>query len=389
MAAPATIAENPAAPPVGITSDYRPALDGIRCIAVWIVMIFHIGIGGGIVVVNGGWLGVDMFFVLSGYLITSLLLTERHRHRRISLKRFYARRFLRLAPLSIALVGLVSAVTMLGLSHATSLWITHHGAVAIVLYYANWWDIRHKGMLGSLSHAWSLSVEEQFYFVWPVMVVAAFAVARRHARKILIGATAASVVAIGVGRRAWWLSRTGPGTSGGAMIDAWAVFFRSSLWRGDGLLCGCLVALLLHRRSVSTRAQRLVTAVAIPSAMIAVLIVSAAHFGIWTPWVYFMPEWGLSTFNVCIAIIIAALVMAPHSIGARVLSLRPLTWCGRRAYGIYLVSPLVIAVLAQRFKMTRWALEVPAIVATLVVAGLSYRYFETPFLRLKERFSSR
>ena len=109
-----TTGPDPAAPtgderadrdPVGISGGYRPALDGIRAIAVCMVILFHLGRDGYGVALGGGWLGVDIFFVLSGYLITSLLLTEHRRSRRVNVRNFYARRLLPLAPLSPLLVS--------------------------------------------------------------------------------------------------------------------------------------------------------------------------------------------------------------------------------------------------------------------------------------------
>ncbi len=375
--------------PAGIPVGYQPALDGVRAIAVGMVMVFHLATSRGFDIVGGGWLGVDVFFVLSGYLITSLLLTERRRRGRIGMRNFYVRRFLRLAPLSIGLVLVLWAITATGLDDATGLSLPFGGGVSILLYYSNWWNIAHPHGLGSLGHVWSLSVEEQFYFVWPWVVFAAYALMARSARRVLIVVSAVAVVTIGLVRRSLWLSSTAPGASGTAIVDAWLSFFRNSLLRGDGLLMGCLAALVLHGVTVTPRLRRLVGAAAVPALVAAIVIVGFTHFGLWKPWVPFVPAWGLSAFNLAVAVVVAWLVVAPRSVLAGLLSLRPLTWVGRRAYGIYLLHPLVLDVVATHTSLRRFWFEAAVIAGSLVIAGVSFRFFETPFLRLKERFSSR
>ena len=375
--------------PAGIPVGYQPALDGVRAIAVGMVMVFHLATSRGFDVVGGGWLGVDVFFVLSGYLITSLLLSERRRHGRIGMRNFYVRRFLRLAPLSVALVLVLWAITAAGLDDATGLSLPFGGGVSILLYYSNWWNIAHPHGLGSLGHVWSLSVEEQFYFVWPWVVFAAFVLFTRSARRALIVVTAFAIVTIGLVRRRLWLSSTAPGTSGTAIVDAWLSFFRNSLLRGDGLLMGCLAALILHGVTVTPRLRRLTGVVAVPAVAVAIVIVGFTHFELWKPWVAFIPAWGLSVFNLSVAVVVAWLVVAPRSVLATLLSLRPLTWVGRRAYGIYLLHPLVLDVIATHTSLRRLWFEAAVIVGSLVIAGVSFRFFETPFLHLKERFSSR
>lgn len=375
--------------PVGIPLGYQPALDGVRAIAVGMVMVFHMATSRGFAIIGGGWLGVDMFFVLSGYLITALLLREQRRRGRIGMGNFYVRRFLRLAPLSIALVVVLWLITAIGLDDATGLDLPFAGGVSILFYYSNWWNIAHPQGLGSLGHAWSLSVEEQFYFVWPWVVFTTFAFFRRSARTALVVVAAGAVVAIGLGRRSLWLSSTAPGSSGAAIVEAWLSFFRNSLLRGDGLLYGCLLALLLHGVTVTPRLRRLVAGVAVVAIVVAGLIAGYTHFNLWHPWVSFIPAWGLSVFNLSVAVVIAWLVVDPGSLPARFLSLTPLTWIGRRAYGIYLLHPLVLDVIATTTSLRRGPFEVVVVAATFVVAGLSFRFLESPFLRLKERFAAR
>jgi peptidoglycan/LPS O-acetylase OafA/YrhL len=193
--------ETSATPPVELQRlGYVPALDGIRAFAVLFVMSYHVGrvfaridpflgrerswIG------RGGFLGVDLFFVLSGFLITSLLLGEQSKTGRISLGGFYRRRALRLLPALLAMLTvhlLYTVVTGLPLAIET------HSIAAVVLYVANWYRTTGHPLAHGLTHLWSLSVEEQFYVLWPVVTIVVLGV-----RRSLRFAVTASIVGIAV-----------------------------------------------------------------------------------------------------------------------------------------------------------------------------------------------
>ncbi len=380
----------PPAHPVGIQTGYQPALDGIRAIAVTLVLLFHLEVAGGPAILRGGWLGVDVFFVLSGYLITSLLLAERQRNGRIKLGHFYVRRFLRLAPLSIALVAFCLSAALFDGERRFDINLPVKGALSVLFYYSNWWSIRFPAGLGSLGHAWSLSIEEQFYFVWPGLVVVLLWTGRRRAsRNALLVVTAVLVAAMGLGRYWYWHVNTQSDTPGMVTFNAWMNLYRNSLLRPDGLLYGCLLAVLLHGVRSSKRLQRIAQVCGIAGAIVAMLIIMAAHPVTWTPWVAFIPVWGLSLFNASIMAVVAWLVLAPQSWFAQILSLKPVVWIGRRAYGIYLFHFIIIYAIRRHWQWHSWRLALATVALTLVVSGLSFRWFESPFLTLKERFSSR
>jgi len=166
---------------------YQPGLDGLRAIAVVLVLLYH----GGVSWAAGGFLGVDVFFALSGFLITSLLVDEHARHGRISIPAFYARRARRLLPaLALVLVAVVAYAATL--APDGSLRQLRGDLLATIGYATNWrLVLSDRGYFDAfttpspLKHTWSLAVEEQFYLVWPVLllVVAALAVRRRRVRR--------------------------------------------------------------------------------------------------------------------------------------------------------------------------------------------------------------
>ena len=168
----------------------------------------------------------------------------------------------------------------------------------------------------------------------------------------------------------------------------WQQFYFSSLKRPDGLVIGCLLAVLLHGVNPTRMLRIVFDGLGIIAALIAASIVYRSAFKTWTPWAALLPAWGLSALNVSVAVVLAALVLHPTSLGARLLSLRPLCWIGRRAYGIYLLHPLAVAVVHLHSRLPAFWSAMIAVVATLVMAGASFRWVEAPFLRRKDRFSS-
>src|SRR5262245_41272123 len=160
---------------------YQPALDGLRGVAVLAVLLFHAGH------LRGGFLGVDLFFTLSGFLITTLLLAEHSARGRISLRNFWSRRARRLLPALYLVLGATVAYAAL-FARPDSLQQIRGDAFAALAYVANWHLIATGGSYWSqyaapspLEHLWSLAVEEQFYIVWPLLVVGILAWSRRRA----------------------------------------------------------------------------------------------------------------------------------------------------------------------------------------------------------------
>jgi peptidoglycan/LPS O-acetylase OafA/YrhL len=324
---------------------YRRALDGLRGIAVLLVMAAHAEIPG---FKGGGGVGVTMFFVLSGFLITSLLMEEQRHAGRIDLRAFYRRRAVRLLP---ALGALIIALVALG-------WATPGDAERAAFYVSNW--VQASGTdLRYLSHTWSLAVEEQFYLVWP----AVFMLLGRRPRTLLIVAFGGAGLSILVRMSLW----TGPAASP-------RVYFGSDT-RGDAILLGCALGLLLAGgyRIVVSRKAAVVAGVVL--AVVTAVFTSQAFFY----------RWGLALAAVSSVVIVARVAARPA--GPSALLERPaLVRVGRLSYALYL----------WHFPLMTWASpeRVPSTPARLLFTfGLSYLLavasfdlIEMPLLR---RFKTR
>jgi len=233
---------------------YWPALDGFRGIAVVLVVAFNLELG-----LPAGYVGVDMFFVLSGFLITALLLREHDSAQRINLGAFYVRRALRLIPaLLILTLLLCGAATLL---HPPELARHYYiGSLAALFFVGNWimaLDPANGSLvMGPLAPTWSLGVEEQFYLVWPLVL------GWMLAHRVRIGGVVISGI---VASAAWrvWLSYEG--------VHPWRIYCATDT-RADALLIGCLLAVLLARSDIAHRVSGRALSVASWGALTALLL---------------------------------------------------------------------------------------------------------------------
>src|SRR5689334_9878871 len=252
--------ETPAARPFHL--GYRPGLDGIRGISVIAIMLFHSFVIWDAFygrVFPGAYITVNMFFVLSGFLITSLLLTEHERKGKVSFKSFYQRRALRLLP-ALALLLIVFTAYVL-IKHRNVIGEDLAAVGWISIYMSNWaqWGGKMNELYTSLSlgHTWTLAVEEQFYLLWPLLVVLVLAFRRRLT--VLMWLRAGGVVFVTL-ERAWLTARVHipPGThrEAAASMFEHQVGIRTDV-RADTLLLGALAAVLLHYGFRTSRATRI------------------------------------------------------------------------------------------------------------------------------------
>jgi len=343
---------------------YRPALDGVRAFAVGAVLAVHGGL------VRGGFFGVDIFFVLSGFLITSLLIEEWVRTGRINLRAFYVRRARRLLPalfLTIAGVGLLYAFFPeldRGLGY---LW----SALAAAFYVGNWAEAFHShgslGDLGLLTHTWSLAIEEQFYIAWPLLLM--FPLRRRY------GPQSLTVVLVCLALTSAALSfLTWERVLGGS------AFFQSHT-RAVDLLVGCALGTAWASRGMRRPLQQFAESPRVALAAIAGLAVFIAALSPDDPLVYSV---GFPVVALCSGVVIAHVIANGGSVVTATLSLGPIVWIGVRSYGIYLYHLPIFEVLTPSRLHLRMAIVLQIrILLTVIVAAASYRFVEARFLRRK------
>lgn len=331
-------------------------LDGVRGVAVLAIVAFHALSDR----LPGGYVGVDLFFVLSGFLITRLLLVELGASGRVDLRAFFVRRALRLLPALLLCCAVVAP--LFALLPVTDRSASLLGALAAVTYTSS--ALAAAGTdLGWMLHTWSLSVEEYFYLVWP-LALTTFAL-RRH-RVAIMGA----VVLVAVGYRL----AVGAGTDWSAQRIAYAPDTRA-----EQLLIGAFVAFLLARRAL-----RVPTALLVVAALVfPVFAVLPAHLG--EP--FYFRFGGSTAVALAAAVLVAGLVDGRSTPLHRLASLRPLTWVGERSYGIYLWNLPVVAIIAA--TPVPGPAQMPVkLLLTFLVPALSFRYVERPCLRVRGRFGA-
>ncbi len=351
----------------GVAMDHIPALDGLRGLAVAGVLLFH---GGHLV---GGYLGVDLFFILSGFLITSLLLAESRTSGAVGLRGFWARRARRLLP---ALCGVLVGVALycLVFADAAELVRIRGDALATIGYGANWRAVfAHQDYWtlfsapSPLEHTWSLAIEEQFYLLWPLIFVGLLAWWKRLVPAAVL---VASLVLACVSSALMFLMYTPTNVS--------RVYYGTDT-RVTGILLGAaLAAWLAMRGPVAGRVARMAVEL---TAVVGVAILAVA----WTRLQGQSPTLYRGGLVVCGLAVVAVLAAAAHpQLGpiARALSFQPLRALGLISYGVYLWHwPVDVVLTEKRTGRGGWWLFALQTVATLVVAVLSYRLLEQPVRR--------
>lgn len=365
--------------PLKKNNRYMVGLDSLRGLAILGVVLYHVNYKW----IPGGFLGVTVFFVLSGYLITDLLATEWEKYKRIDLKNFWIRRARRLLPgMFVMLIIVFAWVTLF---HNSLLGKMRGDSLAAVLYISNWWYIYHKlsyfdnfGQSTPLNHFWSLAVEEQFYVVWPFILSLGFYYIKKRSRMplfIFLGAIA-SAIAMAVLYE--------PGS------DPSRVYYGTDT-RAFSLLIGAVLALLWPSNRLSNKiipSARLVLDVVGGIALIIILIM------FWETNQYdsFLYCGGMLFLSVVTALLVANLAHPTSRISV-LLRFKPLRWIGIRSYGIYLWHYPIITLTSSQASteephLTKAIFQVFLI---LLMAHLSWKFIENPIrqgalknLRLKD-----
>jgi peptidoglycan/LPS O-acetylase OafA/YrhL len=342
---------------------HRPALDGVRAVAVLAVIAYHVGSR-----LPGGFLGVDVFFVLSGYLITTLLLRERLRLGRIDLAGFWSRRARRLLPAVLILVAVCALMT------------AHFGAIgsydarrqdmlATIFYYANWHFIAEGASYfaqftgtSPLQHTWSLAIEEQFYLLWP-LVVLGVGLFRGWSTRVLWG-----VVVVGTLASAGWLIASYD------PADPTRVYFGTDT-RAHELFIGAGLAALLLNRPQLIGSKWMATAARWAWPAIAVLF--AVAFVVMHDQSGFYYRGGSLAFALLVAAALLLVETAPGSVLGRLLSLRAVVWVGTISYGLYLWHwPLIVWVGGSSTVPDENVKQLLEVVLTFAIATASYYLVE-------------
>lgn len=362
----AAISETVRAPRRYESRRYMPGLDGLRALAVFAVIAYHLNLKWA----PGGLLGVCMFFVLSGYLITDLLAVQWSLTGCIDLKDFWLRRARRLLPaLFVMLTGVLVWLTLFAPNRLTSLW---EDALAAVFYVSNWWLIFHQvsyfasfGPPSPLGHLWSLAVEEQFYLIWPLLLWLGLRYVPRRGRLVVL--ILAGVLASGIAMALIYQ----PGT------DPSRVYYGTDT-RAFALLIGAALALVWPSRELSAAlssgfhwALDLVGG----AGLLVVLLM------IWQTNEYesFLYQGGLLIFSLAAAIVVAVLAHPASCLG-RFFGRQPFRWLGVRSYGIYLWHYPVIALTSPVVNTGGFdiMLALQQLAASVILAALSWYFIEEP-----------
>jgi peptidoglycan/LPS O-acetylase OafA/YrhL len=380
---PALLAE--AEPPVAtaVTGRHLPALDGLRAFAVAGVVAYHLGWGWA----SGGYLGVDLFFVLSGFLITSLLLEERALTGRVRLAAFWARRARRLLPALLLMLTLIALFVVLdgryggpGAAASFDLSGLRGDALATLFYVANWHAIfSHQSYFAQfavsspLKHTWSLAIEEQFYLVWPLVLLVLLKVSRGAWRRVgLIVAVLGALASAGL------MSLMYHGVA-----DANRVYYGTDTHLFD-MFGGIAVAMVVAARPQPGPRARRALHLAAPLCAVALGVFwvrAGTGSGLVPGWMY---HGGFLLCAALAAVVIADVRQVEHGPLGAVLSLRPLRFLGRISYGVYLWHfPVIVYMTPARLGISGNVLDVVRIAATLLIATLSYRFVEMPIRRAR------
>lgn len=342
---------------------YHPALDGLRAVAVICVVLFHAGATSGLAdIAPGGFIGVSVFFTLSGYLVTTVLLREIADTGGLDVRRFWARRIRRLAPASLTVV--IGAVVLAPLFWTGFRWVD---AAAGAFGYTNWHVIASgegqllRTIVGPLGPFWSLAVEEQFYAILTLAVLVAIRM-RRPVRTLSI------MVAAGwCGSFLVQLLVSGPQFRLEFGTDA----------RGTELLTGCGLALMLHVRPQALR-QSASWLVPAGAAGFVAMLALASSTGYDPPWLL---RGGYAAVSVVSAVLVASLLL-PGPL-ARTLAAAPFVAVGRMSYSWYVIHwPVILIMTSDRIGLDGWPLLAAKVIASSVAAAVLHLAIEQP-LRAK------
>lgn len=344
---------------------YIPGLDGIRCFAVMIVTIAHCGYEH---IIPGG-MGVTIFFFISGFLITRLLLAETEAKERVNLKNFYIRRFLRLLPAYFTLI-IVTALVLFANGLAPKLWEWITALTYTMNYYYAYLGFTGEARVAPWEHLWSLAVEEHFYFFFPLLVVA-FRKSLDKLMYILVGVCVAALA---------WRFVT-------FSVLGWPYTYNyvATETRFDSIAWGCLLSIWLHLRPNSEWQKRLTGVVpfCIGGAFIlASLLIRDETFRATARYTFIGIGLFLGVLNLYYLQLLKPIVS--------LLEIKPIAWIGRVSYGLYLWHMPVIAWVAVYTPLETGtaSFTLVATAASLIITAISYYAVERPVIGLRKKYGA-
>ena len=351
--------------------DYLPGLEGLRAFAVLAVILFHLDIPG---LFSSGFLGVDIFFTVSGFLITGQLIRQYQSSGTIAIGIFYLKRARRLLPAVLVLLMACVLITEWWVTDAARR--TRSDVVPALFYFSNWWQIfseqsyfEMSGRPALLQHLWSLAIEEQFYIVWPVLLLLVL----RHVGQRALFFIAAALALLSSGWMIYLSVRHGYPQA----LDPSRIYLGTDT-HTMGLFMGAALAAIWNPAASSASPTKIS---ATASDFLGLICFSAL---LWT--MLFVTEYEPGLYRggfFWIALLSTGLLFAAaHKDGALQswLSIQPLTWLGQRSYGLYLWHWPVFALLRPEFELpdNAWAQAAIRLSLTVLLTELSYRLIENP-----------
>lgn len=343
---------------------YLPAIDGIRGLMPFGVLAAHIEyqwFPGGIVFMN-------VFFILSAYLITTILLKDLAANGNISFRKFYIRRVLRLFPANYMVIAayLVCALLLLDKPQPHFL-----DGIAAASYVSNWTRAFSVPMPNWLAHTWSLSIEEQYYLLWPPLLALLVRFLGTGVRLIHM------LLALIILFAAWRYYLAHDGASILRLYNGTDV-------RADTLLIGCVVAILLSFDGVKNhvRFRKTVRCLFVPLAIL-IFCVLGFTLQVQSRALY---TWGTSLIDLCVGVFVIGLITSSNTVVHRIFETKALVFLGKMSYSTYLWHFPIFMFMKERFAADNLTMVVIGMPLTYLCAYLSFRYIETPFLASKRKY---
>ncbi len=368
-----------AAEPVRFRLGNRPPLTGLRALAVIAVLVYHANFAS----LPGAWAALQVFFVLSGFLITAMLASEGRRNGRISMSGFYARRGVRLVPPLLLTIGLLALyAAFVNVADASQrLW---GDSLAAMFYYADYRQaFGHAPFFGYLAQTWSLSVEEQYYILWSLLIVAAVAAHRLRLAYVF----AAGGLALSVADRLWWWFHLPQLTTTHSHPAFDRVYYAFDT-RADALFLGCLLGLVAADGLLDGW----------PRWARGVLTVAAAAAAAFLAWILLystlltetLVVWWLPATAIASAVLVTYFVVCPRGIGSRLVGIGLLVFIGDISYTVYLVHfPVYLALQPSATGWGFWPTELVRLAVVFAIAVASWFAIERPLMRWRQRSAAR